>query len=69
MSLVLNEAGLASDAAFTVKEHFSTMPALMFLPEVRKFICCYAEHFIIIFKGCKINTFIYQYVKKDKSTK
>ena len=34
MSLVLSEAGLASDAAFTVKEHFSTTPGLSSLPEV-----------------------------------
>ena len=34
MSLVLNEAGLASDAAFTVKEQFSTTPGLSSLPEV-----------------------------------
>ena len=34
MSLVLSEAGLASDAAFTVKEHFSTTPGLGSLPEV-----------------------------------
>ena len=34
MSLVLSEAGLASDAAFTVKEHFSTTPGLNSLPEV-----------------------------------
>ena len=36
MSLVLSEAGLASDAAFTVKEQFSTTPGLNSLPEV----CC-----------------------------
>ena len=34
MSLVLSEAGLASDAAFTVKERFSTTPGLNTLPEV-----------------------------------
>ena len=34
MSCVLNEAGLASDAAFTIKEHFSTVPGLKFLGEV-----------------------------------
>ena len=34
MSLVLSEAELASDAAFTVKEHFSTTPGLNTLPEV-----------------------------------
>ena len=35
MSLVLSEAGVASDAAFTIKEHFSTILGLSSLPEVR----------------------------------
>ena len=35
MSCVLSEAGLASDAAFTIKEHFSTVPGLKSLSEVR----------------------------------
>lgn len=34
MSCVLSEAGLASDAAFTIKEHFSTVPGLKSLNEV-----------------------------------
>lgn len=34
MSCVLSEAGLASDAAFTIKEHFSTAPGLKSLSEV-----------------------------------
>lgn len=34
MSCVLNEAGLASDAAFTIKEHFSAVPGLKSLSEV-----------------------------------
>ena len=45
MSLVLNEAGLASDAAFTVKEHFSTTPGLNSLPEV----CMYTNYTMIVF--------------------
>ena len=39
MSCVLSEAGLASDAAFTVKEHFSTAPGLKSLSEV----CTYCK--------------------------
>lgn len=34
MSCVLSEAGLASDAAFTIKEHFSSVPGLKSLNEV-----------------------------------
>ncbi len=34
MSCILSEAGLASDAAFTIKEHFSTVPGLKSLSEV-----------------------------------
>lgn len=34
MSCVLSEAGLSSDAAFTIKEHFSTVPGLKSLNEV-----------------------------------
>lgn len=41
MTMVLNEAGLASDAAFTVKEQFSITPGLSSLPEVSSgfYIC------------------------------
>ncbi len=41
MSGVLNEAGLASDAAFTVKEHFSNVPGLKSLNEVRTYVRTY----------------------------
>ena len=34
MSCVLSEAGLASDVAFTIKEHFSIVPGLKSLNEV-----------------------------------
>ena len=44
MSLVLSEAGLVSDAAFTVKEHFLTTPGLSSLPEVRTHNTIYILH-------------------------
>ena len=44
MSLVLSEAGLASDAVFIVKEHFSTTPGLSSLPEVRALNTLYILH-------------------------
>ena len=44
VSLVLSEAGLASDAAFTVKEHFPTTLELNSLLEV----CIYATHIYLI---------------------
>ena len=40
MSVVLSKAGLASDAAFTVKEHISSMPGLKSLPEVQRVLFC-----------------------------
>ena len=43
MSLVLSEAGLACDAAFNVKEHFSTTPGLNTLPEVVYYIHIFAN--------------------------
>ena len=49
VSLVLSEAGLASDAAFTVKEHFSTTPGLNTLPEVVYYIHIFANILLVLF--------------------
>ena len=58
MSLVLSEAGLASDAAFTVKEHFSTTPGLNTLPEV----CMHTVHDMNVFINARVLDFLFKIV-------
>ena len=58
MSLVLSEAGLASDAAFTVKEHFSTTPGLNTLPEV----CMHTIHDMNVFINARVLDFLFKFI-------
>ena len=51
MSCILDEAGLASDAAFTIKEHFLTVPGLKSLSEVS------ALSIMLYFHPIKLSTF------------
>lgn len=39
MSEVLSQAGLPTDAIFTIREHFNTAPGAKSLAEVYKYLC------------------------------